>query len=177
MSMPTTLPSASKSMTKPSAISRDANLLARAILVTEDGRVEDLGAVELLLLGEPEQQRPRIPRGMRGDDHAALRVHLVGDRRERHRGVDAPLDAERAYREGLRELGELRRSTFFCTDWFRSQFYYDSGTWRATWGGAHPVGWTGTHPAATMSEERAQVKTRLAMRPGQFLGSRNVAAG
>lgn len=33
------------------------------------------------------------------------------------------------------ELGELRRSTFFCTDWFRSQFYYDSGTWRATWGG------------------------------------------
>jgi len=33
------------------------------------------------------------------------------------------------------ELGELRRSVFFCTDWFRSQCYYDSGTWRATWGG------------------------------------------
>jgi len=33
------------------------------------------------------------------------------------------------------ELGELRRSVYFCTDWFRSQCYYDSGTWRATWGG------------------------------------------
>ncbi|MCY3023215.1 MAG: Gfo/Idh/MocA family oxidoreductase [Planctomycetota bacterium] len=36
---------------------------------------------------------------------------------------------------GSGELGELRRSVFFCTDWFRSQCYYDSGTWRATWGG------------------------------------------
>ncbi|HEY3321193.1 MAG TPA: Gfo/Idh/MocA family oxidoreductase [Planctomycetota bacterium] len=33
------------------------------------------------------------------------------------------------------ELGELRRSTMYCTDWFRSQAYYDSGGWRATWGG------------------------------------------
>jgi predicted dehydrogenase len=33
------------------------------------------------------------------------------------------------------ELGTLRRSVYFCTDWFRSQAYYDSGGWRATWGG------------------------------------------
>ncbi|MGD0093603.1 MAG: Gfo/Idh/MocA family oxidoreductase, partial [Planctomycetota bacterium] len=32
-------------------------------------------------------------------------------------------------------LGDLRRSVFFCTDWYRSQCYYDSGTWRATWAG------------------------------------------
>jgi predicted dehydrogenase len=33
------------------------------------------------------------------------------------------------------ELGELRRSVYLCTDWFRSQCYYDSGGWRATWAG------------------------------------------
>lgn len=33
------------------------------------------------------------------------------------------------------ELGEIRRVSWIVTDWFRSQAYYDSGGWRATWGG------------------------------------------
>jgi len=33
------------------------------------------------------------------------------------------------------ELGELRRVNWIVTDWFRSQAYYDSGGWRATWKG------------------------------------------
>jgi predicted dehydrogenase len=33
------------------------------------------------------------------------------------------------------ELGRLLRTTWIITDWFRSQAYYDSGTWRATWEG------------------------------------------
>ncbi len=33
------------------------------------------------------------------------------------------------------ELGEIRRTNWIVTDWFRSQRYYDSGGWRATWGG------------------------------------------
>lgn len=33
------------------------------------------------------------------------------------------------------ELGEIRRTNWIITDWFRSQFYYDSGDWRATWSG------------------------------------------
>lgn len=33
------------------------------------------------------------------------------------------------------ELGELQRVTWIITEWFRSQSYYDSGTWRATWAG------------------------------------------
>lgn len=33
------------------------------------------------------------------------------------------------------ELGELRRVNWIITDWYRTQSYYDSGTWRATWGG------------------------------------------
>ena len=33
------------------------------------------------------------------------------------------------------ELGELQRVTWIITEWFRSQSYYDSGSWRATWAG------------------------------------------
>jgi len=33
------------------------------------------------------------------------------------------------------ELGKLTRVTWINTAWFRSQAYYDSGGWRATWGG------------------------------------------
>jgi len=33
------------------------------------------------------------------------------------------------------ELGELRRTHYVITNWFRTQAYYDSGGWRATWGG------------------------------------------
>lgn len=33
------------------------------------------------------------------------------------------------------ELGKLTRATWINTAWFRSQAYYDSGDWRATWAG------------------------------------------
>ena len=33
------------------------------------------------------------------------------------------------------ELGELRRTNWLITNWYRPQFYYDSGAWRATWSG------------------------------------------
>lgn len=46
-----------------------------------------------------------------------------------------PLFAElrRRFREG--ELGELVRLTWTISNWYRTQAYYDSGTWRATWSG------------------------------------------
>lgn len=33
------------------------------------------------------------------------------------------------------ELGEVRRVVWLITNWFRSQTYYNSGGWRATWAG------------------------------------------
>lgn len=33
------------------------------------------------------------------------------------------------------ELGELKRSVWIVTNWYRKQSYYDSGEWRATWSG------------------------------------------
>ncbi|TJY42421.1 Gfo/Idh/MocA family oxidoreductase [Cohnella pontilimi] len=33
------------------------------------------------------------------------------------------------------ELGEIKRTNWIITNWYRSQSYYDSGNWRATWEG------------------------------------------
>ena len=33
------------------------------------------------------------------------------------------------------QLGELKRVNWIITDWYRTQIYYDSGDWRATWEG------------------------------------------
>ncbi len=40
-------------------------------------------------------------------------------------------------RELVREgsLGEMKRLVWIITNWYRSQAYYDSGSWRATWDG------------------------------------------
>ena len=33
------------------------------------------------------------------------------------------------------ELGKIKRINWIITDWYRTQRYYDSGSWRATWAG------------------------------------------
>lgn len=33
------------------------------------------------------------------------------------------------------EMGRIRRTNWLITNWYRSQSYYDSGAWRATWSG------------------------------------------
>jgi len=33
------------------------------------------------------------------------------------------------------QLGELKRMVWIITNWYRTQAYYDSGSWRATWSG------------------------------------------
>lgn len=33
------------------------------------------------------------------------------------------------------ELGQIKRSVWIVTNWYRTQAYYDSGSWRATWTG------------------------------------------
>ncbi len=32
-------------------------------------------------------------------------------------------------------IGEIKRTNWIITDWYRTQQYYDSGSWRATWAG------------------------------------------
>ena len=44
-----------------------------------------------------------------------------------YRAMKALLDSD--------ELGALKRMNWIVTDWYRTQRYYDSGSWRATWAG------------------------------------------
>lgn len=46
-----------------------------------------------------------------------------------------PLFAELRRRFQCGELGELIRFTWTITNWYRTQAYYDSGSWRASWAG------------------------------------------
>ena len=43
----------------------------------------------------------------------------------------------RKMREMIKDgaIGELQRVNWTITNWFRTQHYYDSGSWRATWSG------------------------------------------
>jgi len=36
---------------------------------------------------------------------------------------------------GAGELGSIKRTNWIITNWYRSQSYYDSSSWRATWAG------------------------------------------
>ncbi|MCC8102864.1 MAG: Gfo/Idh/MocA family oxidoreductase [Clostridiales bacterium] len=42
----------------------------------------------------------------------------------------------RSLREMVRsgDLGELKRMVWIISNWYRTQYYYDSGDWRGTWG-------------------------------------------
>ena len=33
------------------------------------------------------------------------------------------------------KIGQIKRTNWIITDWYRTQYYYDSGSWRATWAG------------------------------------------
>ncbi len=61
--------------------------------------------------------------------HPELRFGLMFQQRtlEAHRKIKKLIEGG--------EFGRILRVNWTVTDWFRSQSYYDSGSWRATWGG------------------------------------------
>lgn len=63
------------------------------------------------------------------DRHPELVFGMMFNQRTNH--------VYRKMREIIRsgELGNIRRTSWIITTWYRSQFYYDSGDWRATWSG------------------------------------------
>lgn len=67
-------------------------------------------------------------------------LNEVADRSDRIFGVmfnQRPNPAHRKLKDLLDsgELGTLKRNSWIITNWYRPQSYYDSGGWRATWGG------------------------------------------
>jgi predicted dehydrogenase len=58
---------------------------------------------------------------------------LVFEAMHQQRTMGTWIEVKRMIDSG--KLGRIVRTTWIITDWFRTQAYYDSGGWRATWSG------------------------------------------
>ncbi len=113
----------------------------------------DSGLVDAILIEVPHEQHPEMAiealgRGIHTvcDKPAGVwadQVKEMNAAAARSKAIFAMMFNQRTnclYRK-MREIiaeggiGELQRVTWIITDWFRTQQYYDSGSWRATWTG------------------------------------------
>ena len=113
----------------------------------------DSGVCEAVLVETPHYQHPEIvmeclKRGLHVicDKPAGVYTKQVREMNEfaaKHNARFAMMFNQRTnciyrkMREIIKEggIGELQRLTWIITDWFRTQQYYESGGWRATWEG------------------------------------------
>ncbi|MBQ8882011.1 MAG: Gfo/Idh/MocA family oxidoreductase, partial [Clostridia bacterium] len=96
----------------------------------------------------PEMVKLALSRGLGVicDKPAGVYANQVRDMIDYAKTVSAPFTMMfnqrtnciyRKMREMIREgaIGQLQRVNWIITDWYRTQNYYDSGSWRATWDG------------------------------------------
>ena len=113
----------------------------------------DSGAVDAVIIATPHyfhttQSIAALERGLPVLTEKPLAVHKADAEKmiaswQKHQPVFAAMFDHRTIpiNQKLRELlhdgtfGKLQRVTWIITDWFRSEAYYASGGWRATWGG------------------------------------------
>ena len=111
------------------------------------------GLVDAVLIATPHYFHPTI-----GIDAFENGLHVLSEKpigvytKKIHELMDAAKKSGKAFgimynqrtdnfyqkmREFVRsgELGELKRCIWIITDWYRTQAYYNSGGWRATWAG------------------------------------------
>jgi Predicted dehydrogenases and related proteins len=141
---------------RPKADAAAANYGARAFYDAE--KLLDSGTVDGIVIATPHYDHPTIAieafrRGVSVLSEKPIAVHVEDARRmiaafdeERSRRPDLVFTAMFQQRTqgnwmGVKELldegrlGAIVRATWIITDWFRTQAYYDSGGWRATWRG------------------------------------------
>jgi len=113
----------------------------------------DANDCEAVLISTPHYQHTNIGiKALESGYHVMVEKPLSVHKADCERLIDAFKDkskvfaamfnqrTNRNYRKiksmiDMGELGEIRRINWIVTDWFRTQSYYDSGGWRATWAG------------------------------------------
>ena len=127
---------------------------APAEIFDDHTRLLDSGLADAVIIATPHYQHTTIgiealKKGFHVLVEKPISVHkadaekLVAAAKPRRKQVFAAMFNQRTdphyikLRELIRsgELGELVRVNWIITSWFRSQAYYDSGGWRATWAG------------------------------------------
>ena len=128
--------------------------LPEAKIFNEGSELIASGVAEAVLIATPHYQHPvlaidafkhglhvmcEMPAGVytlqvremiaEADKHPELTFGMMFNQRTNcvYRKIKEMIDAG--------ELGELKRMSWLITDWYRTQSYYDSGAWRATWTG------------------------------------------
>ena len=113
----------------------------------------DSGLIDACIIAVPHYDHPRLAMAcMEKGIHVLVekpagvytkQVREMNAFAEKHNVVFAMMFNQRTnhiYRK-MRQLvhsgkyGQIRRTNWLITNWYRSQYYYDSGDWRATWAG------------------------------------------
>ena len=120
---------------------------------TEGAELIDSGLCDAVLIAVPHYQRPVLaeqafakglhvlcekPAGVY--TNAVREMNAAADRAGKTFGMMFNQRTNCVYRKMHQmvesgELGDLKRVNWIITDWYRTQIYYDSGDWRATWAG------------------------------------------
>lgn len=116
-------------------------------------KLMDSGEVDAVLIATPHYLHPTLViEGLRRNLHVlsekpagvyTKQVREMNEEADKHETVFALMFNQRTnpvYRK-IKELtdskvyGNIKRVNWIITDWYRTQVYYDSGSWRATWDG------------------------------------------
>lgn len=128
--------------------------LSESITIFEDGdQLIEAGICDAVLIATPHYEHPRLV--IKALEHGlhvlcekpagvyTLQVREMNEAATKHDCVFAMMFNQRTnhvYRK-MHELvqggtlGAIKRVNWIVTDWYRTQSYYDSGEWRATWAG------------------------------------------
>lgn len=121
---------------------------------TDSAKLIASGAVDAILICTPHYFHPELSiAGFKAGLHVltekpvavtAKAAQEVNDEHAKHKGLvyaamfqmrDAPLWKRIKHIIDSGQLGAVRRAIWIVTNWYRTQAYYDAGTWRATWKG------------------------------------------
>ena len=129
-----------------------ASFPAVAVFDSAEGLISS-GLCDAVIVAVPHPSHPRVTiAALEGGLHvlcekpiavAAAEAHCMVEAAEKSGKTFALMFNQRTnglYRRMKRlldsgELGDIKRVSWIITDWYRTQLYYDSGSWRATWAG------------------------------------------
>lgn len=130
------------------------NALGEGVAVFEEGiELITSGLCDAVLVATPHYQHPELVKeAFRHGLHALCekpagvytkQVREMNEEADKYNLVFAMMFNQRTnpvYRKmkelvSQKTLGEIKRVNWIITDWYRTQAYYDSGEWRATWDG------------------------------------------
>ncbi len=131
-----------------------AQALGGEVTLFEEGSaLIDSDVCDAVLIATPHYQHPELAvRALQGKKHVLLEKPAGVYTAEVRRMNEAAAQSDRTfalmfnqrtnclYRKMHElvtggELGAVKRVSWIITDWYRTQAYYDSGDWRATWNG------------------------------------------